>query len=93
LTDGGNINMLTPNGSAINMNQAGVTNTGDLNSQDIVASGQIISTAASNPPFRGAQQTKTSGSNGAAGDIAWDANYIYVCTASNTWKRVALSTF
>ena len=30
---------------------------------------------------------------GTAGEIAWDANYIYVCTATNTWKRAALSTW
>ena len=30
---------------------------------------------------------------GTAGEIAWDANYIYVCTAANTWKRAALSTW
>jgi len=28
-----------------------------------------------------------------AGDFADDANYHYVCTASNTWKRAALSAF
>lgn len=30
---------------------------------------------------------------GAAGTISWDTNYIYVCTASNTWKRAALATW
>ena len=30
---------------------------------------------------------------GTAGEIAWDAAYIYVCTATNTWKRVASSTW
>jgi len=30
---------------------------------------------------------------GIAGEVAWDANYIYVCIATNTWKRVALSTW
>lgn len=30
---------------------------------------------------------------GVAGTIAWDANYIYICTATNTWKRVAISTW
>jgi len=30
---------------------------------------------------------------GSAGEICWDANYIYVCTATNTWKRAALSTW
>ena len=30
---------------------------------------------------------------GAQGQIAWDADYIYVCTATNTWKRAALTTW
>jgi hypothetical protein len=35
----------------------------------------------------------TSSSAGGAGDIAWDANFIYVCVATNTWKRVAIATW
>jgi hypothetical protein len=27
------------------------------------------------------------------GQQVWDASYIYVCTAANTWKRAALSSF
>lgn len=27
------------------------------------------------------------------GEIAWDGSYIYVCVATNTWMRSALSTF
>lgn len=30
---------------------------------------------------------------GTAGTICWDANYIYVCTATDTWKRVAIATW
>jgi hypothetical protein len=30
---------------------------------------------------------------GAAGEICWDASYIYVCTATNTWKRSAIATW
>ena len=30
---------------------------------------------------------------GAAGQIAWDANYIYVCVATDTWKRVAIGSW
>jgi hypothetical protein len=30
---------------------------------------------------------------GSAGEICWDADYIYVCTATNTWKRTAISTW
>lgn len=30
---------------------------------------------------------------GVAGTITADANYVYVCTATNTWKRVAIATW
>ena len=30
---------------------------------------------------------------GTTGQISWDANYIYVCVNTNTWKRVALTTW
>jgi hypothetical protein len=30
---------------------------------------------------------------GVTGSLAYDENYIYVCTATDTWKRVALSTW
>lgn len=30
---------------------------------------------------------------GNAGDICWDANYIYICIAANTWERTAISTW
>jgi len=35
----------------------------------------------------------SAGATGTTGEIAWDANYIYVCTATNTWKRTAISTW
>jgi len=37
--------------------------------------------------------TKVSNDTGTAGQISWDTNYIYVCTATNTWKRVLLETY
>jgi hypothetical protein len=30
---------------------------------------------------------------GSVGTICWDTSYIYVCTATNTWKRVAIATW
>lgn len=30
---------------------------------------------------------------GAAGQVAWDTDFIYVCTATNTWKRAAIATW
>lgn len=35
--------------------------------------------------------TPASNATGTAGMISWDADYLYVCTATNTWKRVALT--
>lgn len=35
----------------------------------------------------------SSSATGNTGEICWDSSYIYVCTASNTWKRCALSSF
>ena len=35
----------------------------------------------------------TAGDTGTAGDIRYDSGNIYICTAANTWKRVAVATF
>jgi hypothetical protein len=35
----------------------------------------------------------TSTSAGTVGQVAWDAEYFYVCVATDTWKRTALSTW
>jgi hypothetical protein len=32
-------------------------------------------------------------SNGNAGTIRYDSNYIYVCIANNTWKRAELTSW
>lgn len=34
-----------------------------------------------------------SSATGYIGTVVWDTGYIYVCTATNTWKRVAISTW
>lgn len=33
------------------------------------------------------------GGSGYQGDICWDTNYVYVCVATNTWKRSAITTW
>ena len=35
----------------------------------------------------------SAGDTGTLGEIRIDANYIYICTATNTWKRVAIATW
>lgn len=33
------------------------------------------------------------GSAGNPGDMAYDTDYLYICVATDTWRRVALSTW
>jgi hypothetical protein len=40
-----------------------------------------------------AKTPSSASDTGTAGEICWDADYIYVCTATNTWKRTAISTW
>ncbi len=35
----------------------------------------------------------TAGAAGTQGEIAWDSDWIYICTATNTWKRVGIATW
>lgn len=37
--------------------------------------------------------TKTGTSTGSQGQASFDASYLYLCTATNVWKRVALTSF
>jgi hypothetical protein len=54
---------------------------------DVTVNGNITLTGVlSSPPI-----TKASNATGTVGQICWDANYIYVCTATNTWKRSPLT--
>lgn len=35
----------------------------------------------------------SSSATGKQGAVVWDANFIYICTSTNTWKRATLATF
>lgn len=41
--------------------------------------------------FNGNAVPASGTATGVKGQIALDANYLYVCTATNAWKKVALS--
>jgi hypothetical protein len=43
--------------------------------------------------LRTAKTPANAGAAGNAGDICWDADYIYVCVATNTWVRVETQTW
>jgi hypothetical protein len=63
--------------------QVGIYQTSPLTTLDVNGSFRIASGFA----------PATSSGAGSAGQIAWDSSYLYVCTSTNTWKRVALSSF
>lgn len=43
--------------------------------------------------LRTSKTPASAAATGNAGDICWDADYIYICVAANTWKRSAISTW
>jgi hypothetical protein len=44
--------------------------------------------------YETATHTPSSASDvGVAGQIAWDSSFIYICIATNTWKRVGIATW
>ena len=43
--------------------------------------------------LRNSSTPASAGAPGLAGEIRWDADYIYICIANDTWKRVAISTW
>ena len=36
---------------------------------------------------------QSAGALGAAGQICWDANYLYICVATDTWRRIPHDTW
>lgn len=63
------------------------TNMYSLGSARIVGTGTMtkLNTATATPASAAA--------SGTAGDFAWDGSFLYMCTATNTWKRVAIATW
>ena len=43
--------------------------------------------------LRTARTPTTALAAGNAGDICWDSSYLYICVATNTWRRIAHSTW
>jgi hypothetical protein len=65
---------------------------GDFNANTLTFNGGV--TIAANKVNVTTSKTPSSANDtGTTGDICWDADYIYVCVATNTWKRVAIATW
>ncbi len=70
----------------IQANASGTLDIGSTATPFNIAYVEKVNIAVSNAPA-------TSSGAGTRGDIAWDSGYVYVCVATNTWKRSAISTW
>lgn len=92
----GNTTLATNAGTRVNFGSSYLTAAGGMTvagAAQFNSSTGLAGTTTVTGVFLQNLSTKQNNSTGSIGQIAWDANYIYVCTATNTWKRVALSTF
>lgn len=96
-----NIDITYPIAGQDNDTQGFRTNFTNIRSNFITAAGEItalqtnvstLQTTVSSAVTANAAPA-TSGSIGSQGQIAIDTNYLYVCIATNTWKRISLSSF
>jgi hypothetical protein len=69
---------------AFTRSAAGVVKVTNGSSGDGTISGQLRSVGTA---------PATASSTGTAGDVRYDASFVYICTATNTWKRAALTTW
>ena len=56
-------------------------------------SSQWVDVAPPLAPALSSNAPATASSTGSAGDIRYDSGYVYVCVATDTWKRAALTTW
>jgi len=75
-----NIAVANNNARVANFSTTALTLDGGL-----TVAGTVIHTLSATPASASAA--------GTVGTMSWDANYIYICTATNTWKRVAIATW
>ena len=83
---GGNLAIGTSDDRTIVFHANGTTS--EKKVMTVNSSAVLISTI-----FQTPQLTKQNNSTGTPGQICWDGDYIYVCTATNTWKRATLNSF
>lgn len=79
------IGTLTVGAGGMTVGAGGIGSTGLVVVTNQVNVAQLVVTAPAVPANAAAA--------GTAGTIAWDTGFVYVCTAANTWKRVAIATW
>ncbi len=88
-------NALTLTGSATGQ-PTRIGNFGSDTNSDILVAPQgtgIVRLGGDSIRIMSSKTPASASATGSQGQIAWDASYIYVCTAANTWKRAAIATW
>ena len=57
------------------------------------AAGAVLQVTGNTIQLSTARTPASASATGNVGEICWDASYLYVCTATNTWKRSLISTW
>jgi hypothetical protein len=89
---GGNIAFWTAKDGGASVNNAVYQAVGIENDQKTRIFGNLVVAPSSSSSTSSYSPASSSGA-GTPGQMAWDQNYLYICTGANTWKRVSLSTF
>jgi hypothetical protein len=55
--------------------------------------GPLGPTGPAGPAIAGPTTIESASTTGTVGTVVYDSNYIYVCVATNTWKRASISTW
>lgn len=75
--------------SVINVSSNGTINAVSISTSNLTANIQTLNTLIVNSAAAPASVSST----GLRGEVRWDADYVYVCVANNSWKRAALTTW
>lgn len=86
----GTVTVYVPTGQTSVVRASGVDSNVDL---DLRSKGTGAVKINSNPAAYFVSAPATAGATGTAGAMAYDSTYLYICTATNTWRRIAHATW
>lgn len=89
---GSGIVLSTLNGGAIT-DQMWVWHTGKITIGTSTQGASKLTIADDSIQINTAKTPATATATGTTGQICWDSSYIYVCVATNTWKRAAIASW
>jgi hypothetical protein len=83
----------TPNGSTTPVERVRISQAGRVGINLSAEPTALLDVNSDTMRLRTARTPATASSAGNAGDICWDSTHLYICTATNTWRRIAHSTW